>query len=639
MTIIVSEAVINSVENQFGEFTKKCDEAFNASLQAMEDISNNFDSKIQSIDFNFGLIIPETGGSLPSYTTPTMPSEFTVEWNLPQLSEPPAIAINTDFFSGITPPEYSVIAPAFAFPQAPSSALPATPSPPSALSMPSYPSAPSIISPTLGNITTITLPSLDSPDFSGIESLIASLRNNLPESPELPGAIDFVSLASSIFTSAKPEIVDALTTLQSQLVFLLGGGSGLSDAVALSLRNRAFAAEDQLAFQAEQTAIADWLSRGFTLPGGALEAKLLNVRQQNLDKKSGLNRDLWIEEAKFEIENLRFAVQQGIAYEGMRKEAVIKLYGVCGDLAIKQADVNLKMLEATVSLFRSKIELWQAQFANVRDQIQLELSKIEIYKGELDGQRLINDTNNLTVDVYKAQLGALQTTVDIYKTQVDAANARLQGELGKIQYAAETTKIYVAQVGAWETEWRAYGEGIKAELGKADVFKTMVQGYMSEVEAYSKKIDAAKAQSSTALESIGLSLKTWETRAETYKSNIQAETARITALSNAYEASMRGYAVQHDAQKSYVETEVGKLNYNLSIAKLNVDALIKEAELNQVNVIQLTKIAQDALDGVARTGAQLAGSAMSAMNVGASMNVSRGINTSYSESHNYNYEE
>ena len=76
-----------------------------------------------------------------------------------------------------------------------------------------------------------------------------------------------------------------------------------------------------------------------------------------------------------------------------------------------------------------------------------------------------------------------------------------------------------------------------------------------------------------------------------------------------------------------------KLEYSLEIDKLTADIGLKEAELAQNKELTIAKIAQDALDAIARTGSQLAGSAMSAMNVQAGLTQS----SSCGEQYDYNF--
>lgn len=627
------------VENQIDAFTAKGDVAFSTALAALNAISDSFETTVSA-----GLnLTPEadkkTEEDLPDYMRPTPePETPDLSWTPPDsLPIPPDYVVDyDDYFKGLSRPTYRVDPPNLQYPTQPNRALPDQPDDPEPLQVPTYPDAPSLDYPTLSALRSIQLPYLNPPNLAAVEALITQLRNEVPEAPELPPDIDFMGLAEQLFAQNKSEVADVLTGLVGRISTMLEGGTGLPAAVALALRNRAFQAEDKLAFQMEQTAIADWLSRGFTLPGGALEVKLAEVRNKNRDKQAELNLNLWLEETKLEIENLRFAVQQGIAYEGMWKDALLKLLGVCGDWASKQVDVQLRLVDAAIAIFKAKADLWQVQFSTIKDQIQIELAKVEIYKAELDGQRLVSELNRLDVEVYRARLDALQTRVSVYKTQVEGANALLQAELGKLEYAAKRIQIYTAEISAWKTEWEAYETATRGELGKVELYKGMVQGFSAQVEAYAKNVEAARSQASLQLESLNSRLKAWEARAEKYREEIRAEAVRIGSLAQVYETEMRGYALRHDAEKTYVETEMGKLQYTLSVDKFNADVYLKEAELEQTKTLQLTKIAQDSLDAVARTSAQLAGSAMSAMNVGALLSASNsnsdstGCTTSYS---------
>ena len=75
------------------------------------------------------------------------------------------------------------------------------------------------------------------------------------------------------------------------------------------------------------------------------------------------------------------------------------------------------------------------------------------------------------------------------------------------------------------------------------------------------------------------------------------------------------------------------MDYRLNLSKFNSDVALKNKELTQTKDLTMAKIAQDALDGIARTAAQLSGSAMSAMNVNTGLSSSS--SSSYQETHYY----
>ena len=638
----VGSGTFTIVESQIDVFKNYASDAFSASMEAMSTIADGFSGVANSIQGLSKIDLPYHESV--EFVRPTRPElnediAFTVPAGLREQPSTGWKAGNNFSIDAGSVPEFTAANPVLGIYAFPSTALPTRPNDPDALVVPTYPDSPELPDTELPDLLEITLPELVVPDLSVILAQVAALRSSIPTAPSLPSDINYLALVRQFMNEAKPDIDDILVNLVPSLEYLLSGEStGIPANVADLLRNRAFSAEDKQAFQAESEVLNDWLSRGFTLPGGALESRLLAVRQENRDKKWALNRDLWIEEAKQEIENLRTAIQQGIAYEGMHKDALTKLYGIAGQLAEQQANVTLKIIDAAIEIYKAKAQMWQIQFSVIKDEIQIELSKLEAYKTELEGQRLVSQLNQQTVDVYKAQLEAVNQRVAIYKTQVDATNSELQAELGKLEYAKSRVQIYTAEISAYETTWKAYGEAVRSDLGKVELHKSLTQAYAARVDAYGKNVDAEKAKASLEIEKLTLEVKEWETQIELFKAQLQAEVSRVESLTKIYESSVRVYATDAQIEETYVTSELKKLDYDLSVEKFTADVAIKAAELEQTKLVETSKIAVGALDGVARTGAQLAGSAMSAMNVGASISSSSGFSQSVGCSESYNYD-
>ena len=639
------------VQAQIAGFKNYADQAFNTALAALDAIANTYGSSWANIGIGGGNSGSIPLDSLPNYVKPTpIPVAPDIEFAQPDDPGEPlsASAIENALIeakarlAGIAVPVFTDTPLPLQLPLPPSGTLPAPPTDPAPIVAPVYPESPELTFPVLPALRAITLPDLAAPDLSGITALIAELRATRPVAPVLPESPDFGSLASHYYTLTNQQLTafvgqcTALANLCPRLAELLSGTSiGMPAAVAQALRDRAFAAEDRQAVQAKTEALTDWLARGFTLPGGALEAKLATIHTLNRDKKAQLNRDLWIEEAKLEIENLRFALQQGIAYEGLLRESWGKLYNIVQALAQTEIEVNLKILDAAISLYKTKVEAWQAEFATIKDQLQIELAKLEVYKAELDGQKLIGQLNQQDIDLYKTQWEAINAKVSVYKAQIDAANSLLQAELAKLEWAVKRVQIYTAQVGAYEAEWKAYGVAAEAEKAKVELFESQSKAFASRVTAYAGQVDAAKAIADLDVTALKLQLEAWQNQLEQYKAELQTELGRIEALVKGSGVDVEVYKTKALVEEGYTNFEMKKLDYGLNLDKLNADITLKEAELQQSRELSLAKLAQDALDGIARTGAQLAGSAMSAMNVQASLSSGSTTSDSFQETHYY----
>lgn len=637
------------VQSQINSFKSYANTAFSTAINAIHDIANTYGTDWESVGKSPGGSGAISITDLPSYVKPTpVPATPAIEFDDPEQPGLPmsrseienALTESKARLNGLTVPQFTDIPLPIQLPSPPTSVLPIPPSDPAPITVPEYPDSPTYETPILPAFRTITLPTLSPPDLTTINALIASLRAAEPVSPVLPENSDFGSLSNYYYGLTNSQLTTfvgqctALVSLCPRLSELLSGTSiGMPAAVAQALRDRTLATEDRLAAQAEQEVLTDWLSRGFTLPGGALEAKLSAIRIQNRDKKSQLLRDLWIEEAKLEIENLRFAIQQGIAYEGLLRDSWGKLYSIVQALAQTDIEVELKVLDAAINLYKTKVDAWQVSFATIKDQLQVELSKVEIFRSELDGQKLIGQLNQQDLDLYKTQWDAIGTMVAAYKTNVEAANGLLQAELSKLEYSAKLVQLYSARIGAYGEEWKAYGIAADAEKSKVELFDAQSKAFATRVQAYAGQVDAAKTIADLDVTTIKLQFDAWTAQLDKYKAELQTELARIDAIVKNSNIETEVYKTKAIVEDGYTDFEMKKLDYGLNVDRLNADITLKETELQQSREINLAKLGQDALDGIARTGAQLAGSAMSAMNVQASLGSSS--SSSYNENHNY----
>jgi len=635
------------VQDQISTFQGYANAAFGTAIDALNEIADSFHSSINDSGVGSDPGYPDPEES-DGYDKPTPPNPAPITFAAPSA---PAATTTTaeiadlvdrlvDRFNEADVPEFTDEPMELRLPSPPSEAMPVAPSDPAPIEVPEYPDAPEYEAPVLPELRAIELPEPPSVDLSTITALITALRAAKPTAPTLPDLPDFSALFAEQYTVSNQQLTafvgqcSALANLCPRLGELLAGDSiGIPAVVAQGLRDRAFAAEDRQAAQAETEALTDWQSRGFTLPGGALEAKLAAVRQLNRDKKAQLNRDLWLEEAKLEIENLRYAIQQGIAYEGMLRESWARLCAVVQAIAQGEIDTLIKALEAALSLFRTQMDGWKTEFETIKDQLQAELAKLEVYKSELDAQKLIGQLNQQDIDIYKARWEALNVAAALYKTQVEAANGRLQAELAKLEAAEKQVKIYVAQVGAYETRWKAYGIAADAEKTKADLFESQAKAFAARVDAYNGQVSAAKIIADTEVSGIKLQLDAWQTQVEQYKAELQTELGRIDALVRAGGLDTEIYKAEVIAEGGYTDWVLKGMDYRLNLSKFNSDVALKNKELTQTKDLTMAKIAQDALDGIARTAAQLSGSAMSAMNVNTGLSSSS--SSSYQETHYY----
>ena len=93
---------------------------------------------------------------------------------------------------------------------------------------------------------------------------------------------------------------------------ILSGGTGIPAAVEEAIWQRGRDRETVVSTQLERDTVGQFAARGFSLPSGALAARLLQVQQDATNKIVDLSRGQTIETLKIHIEQVKFAVEQGV---------------------------------------------------------------------------------------------------------------------------------------------------------------------------------------------------------------------------------------------------------------------------------------------------------------------------------------
>ena len=183
------------------------------------------------------------------------------------------------------------------------------------------------------------------------------------------------------------------------------GAVGMPAGVEDAIRNRAFAAEDKQAFQAESAILTDWQARGFSLPDGALGARLSQIQGQARDKKAELNRDIKIKADEIERDTRKFAIEKTMTLEQMLTDRFLKLQ----------------------ELARTVAGEWQA------NHIKIQLAKVEVYKAEVEAfaaaARALADMGNASATLIEAKLKKQDGYIRIFEAKLKGEETRLMADV------------------------------------------------------------------------------------------------------------------------------------------------------------------------------------------------------------------
>jgi len=544
-----------------------------------------------------------------------------VDINLPSMPE--AGTSSVDIPAAPTLPTINVPAP----PGMSTIALPQSPAIDTAITMPS---APNLVLPEMEALDAITLPAFTYPDLPTFDGTPPD-----PDSIKAPGV--FLNWHEPEYRS---EVLDEILP---QVRAMLQGGTGIPPVVEEALFARTRERERAETEREIQAATDTWAARGFSMPPGMLAKQAAVLREQGRLQAAELNRDIMVQAATWEIENLRFAVQQGIALEQLTQNLFGNMVQRLFEAARFQVESEITVFNAHVGLFNAKNQAFATYADAYRIKLEHALGKLQAYKTAVDAQVAAGQINQQRVEVFKGKVDAVLAHVEIYKAMV-------QGEAAK-------TEVIKGQFDAYRAEVAAYGEQISAEKVKFDAYAAQVQGvtaqanvFEAQARAYASRVQGAVAQADVQaknaqirIESIRAQAQVAEAQVGAYKAKADFAMTKISRALAAIQAQSEAARAQANADAAIAEatSRISDMASRTQIAY--GEALVARYQAASSASIQKAGIAVEAAKAIGQYSAQLAAGAMSAAHVSASISASGSGSSSYSRSeststsHNYNY--
>jgi hypothetical protein len=429
-----------------------------------------------------------------------------------------------------------------------------------------------------------------------------------------------------------------LDQVQARIQTMLGGGTGLPDWVWNMIweRARAKLAEDRAA--AIDEAMTRWAARGFSAPGGALNKQVAKVTKQFHDLSAEQLRETAIKHAEMEVQNMQFAVTQGIALESQ----LISLYNQMAGRSLEAAkavfDIQNSLYGAKVEKYKADLQAYTIQAEVHKIRMEAEMAKLQVFKGELEGQKLVGELNMQDVQIYTAQVDAATKLIEMFKAELDGVRTQVEVDKTRVEAFATEVQAYGEQVKAKASEYQAYDSQVKAELSKVEVFKAQSDAYASRVKGFETGVQAevAKMESDVKYESFKLEqLKAYIGK---YESDIRAEAARLDANAKSFSTEAQVFSSLTDAEKARIQAVVEKYKVRYQEIEQRVNLELKKADTDISNALRTLALQQETYKTMAQVQAQLASSAMSAVNLSGSYGFSGQSSVSTTTNHNYSYE-
>ena len=617
------ERPYNLVNTQIAAMSARADDALNTAQQAIDKLLN--------------IPLPQDGANPPNLDMP--PSDIPSGPSVQDPSDPTDMQV-----SSITLPDFDDIDGLLAGLDTTIGEIPLYDPPVTAIAIPPKPApidtsgapeSPDIVEPALPerpSAETVALGELLAivpPEFGGL---------NLPtfdaEAPEFTAVLPNTNLVWTPQAYTSP----SLTALQAKIATMLAGGTGLPPVIEQALFDRTRARADVEGERRTQEAFHTYAARGFDMPPGMLVEAVDLVRENNRLDAATTNRDILVQAATWEIENLRFAVTQGIALETQ----LILIFNGIAERTFLAARLRV---ESDISLYNSQVTLFGALNAAYTAKAQVygelikgELAKLEEYKQRIEAEKLKGQVNEQTVKIFGERIEASKQLIERYKAEMQGVQALSDLNKNRVERYRAETQAYAERMGAEKTRFDAYKTEIEGEAAKTGLLEASSRAYAATVQAFEGKANIRVNLIRARVEAMNSSTQRYVAKLQAERERVNSDTEIVKARLQLFLGKIEKWKVALGDRQSERTLKLQQVESRLRNNIAAFEIYSKQYDSGLTRMIQEMTVRVEALKTVASATSQIAAGAFSAMHVSASMEGGARVSDSYSREDRYTFD-
>lgn len=592
-----------------GTFIDLAQRSFNLASSQANSLGN---SLINPVAFNVSFDFTD---QLTPFSRPDRPAfDLTkLEFNAPDaVAEPPQFGEQPVELLAV--PQDAPQAPVLAFPDrpnAPSIQPPTAPPSPAALVIPTAPDMELPAAPTLLSLNIPQVPNVVIPLFEGERPQFVE--------PPLNENWHFEPAAYISALDAK---------VKASVSSMIDGGTALPEAIERALFERSTSRITLDVEREVEQAIDEFAARGFQEPNGILAKRIAQVRQAGQDKRAEVNRDLSIQFHQQRIEAIKFAVQQGLAYEQAHINLHIEEQRLALEAGKFMQETAIAIFNARIGVFQAKLGAYQTDAQVLTARIQAALAGIEVFKAQIEGERVRGEINQQNVQLYVAQIQGVNALADVFKSRIEAVKAQAEVEQQVIERFRSEVQAFGDRWRAFSAEVEGYRAAVDAEGNKATIHDTLTRSFATRIGAWQTQQTSLFDREKLRIDQHGQRLLAWRGQLDRTLALLQAEQQRVTAQSASFDAQARVYTADAAVEQAASAASDRSFELGLEREKAETETQLKTAEIRIQENIQLLSLMVDVRKTLAQVMSQLAASSMSAVNYSAGISSSRSDSTS-----------
>lgn len=599
------------VDNAHTLFMARGTQTYNNAINALDRMDD-----IPLVPYDYSISF-DFDGQITPFQRPIRPALDTSDFNLNLPADPgaaPGFVGNSITFTSA--PELGITPPTLTYgprPDTPNIPLPIAPPPPGHIELPVSPSYALPAVPTFESLALPAAPNIQIPEFQGEKPVWVEPPFNESWTFD-PSAYEAVLLDRLV--AALDPMLQANTALPPQI----------EDAIFQRGRSR-IEVETQ---RSVDQAFAEFGSRGFSEPAGMLAGRLLEIRQAGANQVAEVARDTAIKRYEEVLQNLRFAIVQGAAIEGVYVQLHIEDNRVALQAATFQRESALAVLNYRITVFNARQQAYATEAQVFETRIRATLAHIEVYKAQIEGELAKGQINEQRVRLYEGLLRGVGLMVDFYRAQIDAVKVRTEVDRNVVERFKAEVDAYDSRWRAHVAEWQGYTASIEGEGKRADVYRTLVDAQSKRVDAWAMGNNQQIEQERLRIAQHGQRLQAWEGGVRRWGAQLDGERARLSAVAQREDVKARLYVA--DASVEQAASAAGDRSFELLLSRARAE-LDARLQYGQQMIAQFKGLIDQAIainEAKARVASQLAASTMSAVGYSASVGSSRSRSNSCS---------
>lgn len=585
---------------------------------ALDDLSSiDFDIPLENIDIDFDVEPPAIGDApLPSevdaYEDPTSPVSFPdLQYLAGQLD------LSEIVLSPTTVPTLEAQPPEISIGDAPDDQIPAIPDDVPVVADKDLPPVPDITlppEPVLEDIVLPVVPEVASLTFDGTLPVVELIP---PEPTFIYGDREYQS-----------DLADAINTkLYNDVVI---GGTGLGADIEQDIWDRSLS---RLNIELDKTynqTLTNWESWNNDMPDGMLAGALQEVQFESNRNRLDANRDISIEQARLAQNNTQFAITNGLVYEKQQMDFINQINNRAFEVARYRVQSEIDIFGIRVTAYNAQLEGYKAAASAFESQVRAELSKVEIYKTQMEGAKIHGDLQAQKVAIYSQKVRSLQVQVDLYTAQLEGVRTQLAVDELKIKAYSARLDAVIAQINGVTSKYNLYQAEIAGESARVDLYGRQVDAYAAEVQSARVIADIHQNELQALVEGNKDRYQLLSSAVDIYKADTQYELGKGDISAKVYTAEVGGYEAEVRRETDYIKSKVDSYRAKITEIATEAELAIKEVDVNLRAAIAAKELQVEALKATANFQAQKVASALTSVSASAQIGFNASLSDAYS---------